>query len=87
MFGEMNVAQILQVGRDSNAEAAVAALLEIAGMAQVDRWVEFPAALLIFLVVPGDPESGAVTCSTGNAGPGCGSISRTTGTEDTAVRT
>jgi len=60
MFGEMNVAQILEVGRDSNAEAAVAALLEIAGTAEVVRWVEFPAALLIFLVVPGDPESGAV---------------------------
>ena len=30
------------------------------GTAEVARWVEFPAALLIFLVVPGDPESGAV---------------------------
>ncbi len=28
--------------------------------AQIVRWVQFPAAVLFFTVVPGDPESGGV---------------------------
>ena len=28
--------------------------------ADIVRWIEFPASVLLFLLVPGDPESGAV---------------------------
>jgi hypothetical protein len=45
MFGQMIVTAILQVGPDAEAE--------------VVGWIEFPHSLLLFLLVPGDPESGA----------------------------
>jgi hypothetical protein len=60
MFGRMNVVKVLDLGIGCSVDAAVSKLLEIAGTARVVRWLEFPAALLVFLLVPGDPESGAV---------------------------
>jgi hypothetical protein len=39
---------------------AVAALLRVTEQPEIVRWVEFPASVLLFLLVPGDPESGAV---------------------------
>ena len=64
MFGRMNVIQVLDL---SNAPAeiaccsdgAVARLLEVAGWPKVEKWIQFPKALFVFLVVPGDGESGA----------------------------
>ena len=60
MFGRMMVEPILQVNPDPNLETAVAALLEAADTAEIIRWIEFPASVLLFLLVPGDPESGAL---------------------------
>jgi len=37
----------------------VAELLQLTEQPQVVRWLQFPAAVLLFLVVPDDPESGA----------------------------
>ena len=64
MFGLMNVAPILTPqeigsGSDGNLDAAVARLLAVADYPEIVRWVQFPAAVLLFLMVPGDPESGA----------------------------
>ena len=38
---------------------AVARLLDLTDHRKIEKWVQFPKALFVFLVVPGDPESGA----------------------------
>lgn len=60
MFGRMMVAPVVQVSPDPNLETAVAALLGVAETVEMVRWIEFPASVLLFLLVPGDPESGAL---------------------------
>ena len=60
MFGRMMVEPVVQVNPDPNLETAVAALLEATETAEIVRWIEFPASVLLFLLVPGDPESGAL---------------------------
>ena len=60
MFGRMMVSPVVQVNRDPNLETAVAALLKAADTPEIVRWIEFPASVLLFLLVPGDPESGAL---------------------------
>ena len=60
MFGRMMVAPVVQVNPNPNLELAVAALLEAADMPEIVRWIEFPASVLLFLLVPGDPGSGAL---------------------------
>jgi hypothetical protein len=60
MFGRMMVSPVVQVSPDPKLETAVAALLEAAESAELVRWIEFPASVLLFLLVPGDPESGAL---------------------------
>ena len=60
MFGRMMVTPILQVGTDADLHTAITALLQAAEQAEIVRWIEFPASVLLFLLVPGDPESGAV---------------------------
>ena len=56
----MMVTPILEVGKDADLPTAIIALLEAAEQAEIARWIEFPASVLLFLLVPGDPESGAV---------------------------
>jgi len=58
MFGHMQAQPILTKEAPSIDEA-VAALLAITENAQPERWIEFPASVLLFLSVQGDPESGA----------------------------
>ena len=64
MFGKMNVVPILDL-RHAPAEAgaslntAIARLLDVTEHPAIAKWVQFPKALFVFLVVPGDPESGA----------------------------
>jgi hypothetical protein len=60
MFGRMMVTPIVQLGADADLQAAITALLQAAEYAEIVRWIEFPASILLFLLVPGDPESGAV---------------------------
>ncbi len=64
MFGKMNVVPVVdlrntpdEVGRCS--DGAVARLLDVTEHPAIAKWVQFPKALLVFLVVPGDSESGA----------------------------
>ena len=64
MFGQMNVEAMLRLhnGEGMSApdlQSAVGRLLEATEQPRVVRWIQFPAAVLVFLVVPGDPESGA----------------------------
>jgi len=60
MFGRMMVTPIVQVGAEADLQTAVTMLLQAAEQAEIVRWIEFPASVLLFLLVPGDSESGAV---------------------------
>lgn len=59
MFGKITLTTILEIPKDEPLESAVAKLLAITDGAEIARWVQFRAGLLVFVVVPGDPESGA----------------------------
>lgn len=59
MFGMMNTEPLLRLQSEISLEAAAAALLKLTENTRVARWVQFPRAVLLFLVVPNDPASGA----------------------------
>ncbi|HEX5413167.1 MAG TPA: hypothetical protein VFZ27_15045 [Terriglobia bacterium] len=59
MFGKMTMTELLQTEKDEPLESSVGKLVAITDGAEIARWVQFRAGLLLFLVVPGDPESGA----------------------------
>lgn len=64
MFGKMNVVPVLNLQHApdearASLETAIAKLLDVAEHPTITKWVQFPKALFVFLVVPGDPESGA----------------------------
>jgi hypothetical protein len=54
------VTAILEVGAGADLEAAINSLLRAAEHAEIVRWIEFPASVLLFVLVPGDAESEAV---------------------------
>jgi hypothetical protein len=56
----MMVEPMVQVDPRADLQAAVAALTKVTENVEIVRWMEFPNSLLLFLLVPGDPESGAV---------------------------
>ena len=58
MFGHMKAQPLLAVATASTTPA-IAALLALTENAQPVRWIEFPASVLLFVSVQGDPESGA----------------------------
>ena len=60
MFGQMMVEPVVQLDRGVDLQAAIAALIKVAENVEIVRWIEFPASVLLFLIVPGDPDSGAV---------------------------
>jgi hypothetical protein len=60
MFGRMTVMPIVRVGADADLQVAITTLLRAADQPEIARWIELPASVLLFLFVPGDPESGAV---------------------------
>ena len=60
MFGRMMISPTLQLEPSTNLQTAVAALLQASDQPEIVRWIEFPTSVLLFLLVPGDPESGAV---------------------------
>lgn len=60
MFGTMLTSPMTQLEPTTELPTAVAALLAATEQPEIARWIEFPLALLVFLLVPGDPASGAV---------------------------
>lgn len=60
MFGWMMASPVVQVDPGGDLLAATVALIEVTENVEIVRWMEFPNSLLLFLLVPGDPESGAV---------------------------
>ena len=60
MFGRMIVEPLAQVDREADLQTAVATLIKVTENVEIVRWIELPASVLLFLLVPGDPDSGAV---------------------------
>jgi hypothetical protein len=59
MFGHMTAEPILKVEATCCVEEAVITLTKATNETQPVRWIEFPAAVLVFVLVTGDPQSGA----------------------------
>jgi len=64
MFGKMNVFAVVNLRNTPDdvggcSDGAVKRLLDVTEHPKIEKWVQFPKALFVFLVVPGDPESGA----------------------------
>jgi hypothetical protein len=92
MFGQMSVDPILRLhngpGKPApDLESAMARLLVATEQPKVVRWIQFPAAVLVFLVVPGDSESGAFYVYDREVGLGSGWTSMTTNSEATTKLT
>jgi len=62
MFGRMMVELVVQLGPGVDLQTAVATLIKLAENVEIARWIELPASVLLFLIVPGDPESGGNLC-------------------------
>lgn len=60
MFGHMKAAPILTVQHGCSLEEAVNSLIEATEGAQPVRWLEFPAAVLLFVLIITDSQSGAI---------------------------
>ena len=60
MFGRMIIEPLVQVDPGADLQSAMAALVKVTETVDIVRWIEFPASVLLFLLVHGDPESGAV---------------------------
>lgn len=60
MFGRMVITPIAQLEADGDLRVAAAALIQQTEDAEIIRWIEFPASVLLLLFVPGDPQSGAI---------------------------
>jgi hypothetical protein len=60
MFGQMMVEPVVQLDPGADLQTAVAALTKVAEDVEIVHWIELPASVLLFLFVPGDPDSGAV---------------------------
>src|SRR5437899_197502 len=60
MFGRMTVTSVVQVEAGADLQITVAGLLQAAEQPEVVRWIEFPASVLLFAIVSGNPQSGAI---------------------------
>ena len=60
MFGRMTISPVLRLEPTSHLEAAVAELLQAAEQPEIVRWIEFPNSVVLFAIVSGNPQSGAI---------------------------
>ena len=60
MFGRMMIEPVVQLDLGVDLQSGIAALIKVAENVEIVRWIEFPASVLLFLLVPGDPDSGVV---------------------------
>ncbi len=67
MFGHMKAQAIVHVGTCST-EQGIEVLRKETDNAQPVRWIEFPAAVLLLMSVPGDQNSGALYVLDRNTG-------------------
>ncbi len=59
VFGHMKAYSIARVEVTASIEEAVSSLITVTEKAEAVRWIEFPSAVLLFVVVPDDSQSGA----------------------------
>jgi hypothetical protein len=59
MFGHMRAEPILRVKPTCTTEEAIITLIKATDETQAVRWVELPGAVLVFVLVTGDSQSGA----------------------------
>ena len=50
MFGNMQIESVLEVSTKANVKVAVGELLALTDHVRIARWIQFPAALFLFLV-------------------------------------
>ena len=60
MFGQMTITSVLRTTPSCELDDAVAALLQVAEQPEIVRWIEFPNSVLLFAIVSGNPQSGAI---------------------------
>ena len=60
MFGRMIIGPVVQLDPGVDLQTAIATLRKAAENVEIVRWIELPTSVLLFLLVPGDPDSGAV---------------------------
>jgi hypothetical protein len=60
MFGRMMIEPVVQLGPGVDLQTAVATMIKVAENVEIVLWIELPASVLLFFLVPGDPDSGAV---------------------------
>ena len=60
VFGQMMIEPVVHIDRGADLQTAIAALTKLTENAEIVRWIELPASVLLFLLVPQDPDSGAV---------------------------
>ncbi len=60
MVGHVRATLLARLDAGEDLEVAVAELLATTDYPQVARWIQFPTATMLFLLVPNDPESGAI---------------------------
>jgi hypothetical protein len=56
----MTIEPLVQVDPGVDLQTAMAVLVKVTETVEIARWIELPASVLLFLLVPGDPDSGAV---------------------------
>ena len=59
MFGQMMIEPVVHVDPEADLQSAIGALVKVTETVEIVRWIELPASVLLFLLVPGDPDSGA----------------------------
>ena len=60
MFGLMQVTKIQHLSRKETLDEAVAKLLEFVDFPKIDRWFQFPTALVVFLAHDDASDCGAI---------------------------
>ena len=60
MFGNVTAKPLCRLDAGKDLEVAVAELLATTEYPQIARWIQFPTGVALFLLVPGDAESGAI---------------------------
>jgi len=84
MFGRMMIEPLVQVEPGLNLQTAVATLTKVTESVEIVRWIELPASVLLFLLVPGDPILEPSMFSTARKERGIPWTSKTNNSADTA---
>jgi hypothetical protein len=60
MFGQLGVDQVLGASRHETLDEAAARLLEFAEFPKIQRWIQFPTAVVVLLAHPDAVDCGAI---------------------------